>query len=68
MIAFICGLFDSVIRGSSAIISEIRSSMSVSLERLRRSMHFDSISPLLRTYSRVMPGGKYLINIFLSFI
>ena len=31
-------------------------------------MHLLSISPFDLTYSRVMPGGKYLSNIFLSFI
>ena len=39
-----------------------------SAERLSRSMHLLSISPLERTYSRVIPGGKYLSRIFLSFI
>ncbi len=48
--AFIWGRLDSVISGSSAIISLISSSMSVSLERFSKSMHLDSISPLLRAY------------------
>ncbi len=48
--ALICGLFDSVMSGSSAMISVMSSSMLVSLERLSRSMHFDSTSPLLRMY------------------
>ncbi len=68
MIVFICDLFDYVMSGYSAIISVINSSTSVYLERLRRSIHFDSTSPLLRRYSRVIPGGKYLIRIFFSFI
>lgn len=37
-------------------------------ERLSKSIHLLSISPFDRTYSRVIPGGKYLSNIFLSFI
>lgn len=68
MIALICGRFDSVISGSSAIIYVMSSSTSVSLDRLSKSMHLDYTSPLLRTYSKVMPGGKYRINIFFSFI
>lgn len=68
MMALICGRLDSVMRGSSAMISVMSSSMSVSLDRFSRSMHFDSTSPLLRTYSRVMPGGKYRIRIFFSFM
>lgn len=55
-------------RGYSAMISVISSSMLVSFDKFRRSMHFDSASPLLRTYYKVIPGGKYRIRIFLSFI
>ena len=51
------GRLDSVMSGYSAMIYEMSWSMSVSLERLRRSMHLDSTSPFLRTYSRMMPGG-----------
>lgn len=65
---FICGRFDYVISGYYDIISVMSQSMSVSLERLSRSMHFDSIYPLLREYQSVIPGGQYLINIFFSFI
>ena len=50
MMVFIWGRLDSVISGSSAMISEMSSSTLVSGERLRRSMHLDSTSPLLRTY------------------
>ena len=57
MMAFICGRFDSVMSGSYAIISLISSSMSVSFDRLSKSMHLDSISPLLRAYYSVIPGG-----------
>ena len=57
IMAFICGLFDSVIRGSSAMISVMSSSMLVYPDKFSRSMHLDSIYPLLRTYSRVIPGG-----------
>ena len=50
MMVFIWGRLDSVISGYSAMISEMSSSTLVSEERLRRSMHLDSTSPLLRTY------------------
>ncbi len=68
MMAFICGRLDSVMSASSAIIYVISSSISVSFDRFSKSIHFDYTSPLLRTYSRVIPGGKYRMRIFLSFI
>lgn len=68
MMALICGRFDYVINGYSAMISVISSSMFVSFDRFSKSMHFDYAYPLLRMYSRVMPGGKYRMRIFFSFI
>lgn len=57
MMLLIWGRLDSVISGYYAMISVMSSSTSVYLERLSRSIHFDSTSPLLLTYSSVMPGG-----------
>lgn len=57
MMPLINGRLDSVMRGSSSMISVISWSISVSLERLSRSIHFDYTSPFFLTYSKIIPGG-----------
>jgi hypothetical protein len=57
IIDFIWGFFDYVISGYSIINYIISESTSVYFDRLSKSIHFDSIYPLLRWYYKVMPGG-----------
>ena len=49
-------------------MAKIMKSDTYSVVRLSKSMDLVSTSPLLRRYSRMMPGGWYLRRNLLSFI